>query len=921
MRVGRDQHLRAVRESVRGAAEGGGACLIVEGEPGSGRTSLASELVAEAGRLGCAVRSGAAAGPPDGPPLQAALDCLYPDGSDRSAADARAAAGLLLRDTVPRWAALPAALDALVADVERWCAEGPLVLVLDDLHTADRATLQLWQRLARTAAGSRLPLLLAATRCRVPRRPEADLLCAALGRLGARTLRLEPLDDQETARAVREQLGAPPGPRLREAARLSGGNPRWLRELLRHWSARGVLTVDDLTAELACPVEELPEPPGSVVHRLRGRLGPDPYTTLRHAALLGAEFTARELALVRGTPVGELLAGLEEPFAAELLDGTGEGLRFRHPVVRQALYADVPGALRAALHQDAAGALARAGQPPARVAAQLLGGGALEPWALRWLADHGPAVVAAAPGPGTELLERAIAQTRTSGPADREGHAAERAGVRAGAGWPDPAAPAGAADATDPADPADPLVLEEHLADAALLLRRPGAVERLALLRDRARHPDRRAGLAVRLVAALTDGGDPAAALVVAEGALDEDFPCAATRLRLEARVAEFRFHLGHWDAALTACARAEPLWPADPWLPVTLHGLRALLLGHRDERAAAEAELARAEAAWARAEAAWARAEAAWARAEAAWARMEAERARSGTDRAPEGDRWPRESGSGRTWPAYTLLARSLLAERDGLITVALDALRPALSEPCGGSGGAEEEAGAFGDERPWVLSEIVRLALEAGEPHTARAAVAACVGIARDCPDRPGTAMALLRGRGLFGQDPRLLAQAAAHGADEARPLRRGQILEDLAVAQAWHGDLAGARASLARAAAAYEEPGAHWDLVRAEARLRRLGVRRSSRGARRRPASGWDALTPAELKVALLVAEGRSNPEIASALFLSRRTVQTHVSHILGKLQVRSRALVAAQAAGRAQAGTGPADRNGVTGPVGP
>lgn len=54
-----------------------------------------------------------------------------------------------------------------------------------------------------------------------------------------------------------------------------------------------------------------------------------------------------------------------------------------------------------------------------------------------------------------------------------------------------------------------------------------------------------------------------------------------------------------------------------------------------------------------------------------------------------------------------------------------------------------------------------------------------------------------------------------------------------------------------------------------------------------------------------MALLVAQGRSNPEIAGALFLSTRTVQTHVSHILAKLQVRSRAAVAAQAAARRSA----------------
>jgi DNA-binding CsgD family transcriptional regulator len=54
--------------------------------------------------------------------------------------------------------------------------------------------------------------------------------------------------------------------------------------------------------------------------------------------------------------------------------------------------------------------------------------------------------------------------------------------------------------------------------------------------------------------------------------------------------------------------------------------------------------------------------------------------------------------------------------------------------------------------------------------------------------------------------------------------------------------------------------------------------------------RPVSGWEALTPTEVKVACLVAEGRSNPDVAAELFLSRYTVQTHVSHILAKLGIR-------------------------------
>ena len=71
---------------------------------------------------------------------------------------------------------------------------------------------------------------------------------------------------------------------------------------------------------------------------------------------------------------------------------------------------------------------------------------------------------------------------------------------------------------------------------------------------------------------------------------------------------------------------------------------------------------------------------------------------------------------------------------------------------------------------------------------------------------------------------------------------------------------------------------------------------------RGPRQRPRAGWDSLTPTEQKVVALVAEGLSNPQIAEKLFISRRTVSTHVSHVFGKLGVSSRAELAAEATKR-------------------
>jgi DNA-binding NarL/FixJ family response regulator len=68
--------------------------------------------------------------------------------------------------------------------------------------------------------------------------------------------------------------------------------------------------------------------------------------------------------------------------------------------------------------------------------------------------------------------------------------------------------------------------------------------------------------------------------------------------------------------------------------------------------------------------------------------------------------------------------------------------------------------------------------------------------------------------------------------------------------------------------------------------------LGVRRGSRSPHRRATHGWESLTPTQQRIALLVAKGLSNPDIAAQLSVSRNTVQTHVSSILSKLDIRSR-----------------------------
>ena len=99
-------------------------------------------------------------------------------------------------------------------------------------------------------------------------------------------------------------------------------------------------------------------------------------------------------------------------------------------------------------------------------------------------------------------------------------------------------------------------------------------------------------------------------------------------------------------------------------------------------------------------------------------------------------------------------------------------------------------------------------------------------------------------------------------------------------------------------------YEFLGAEADLNRVQAEFRGYGIRRGPHSKHRRATSGWESLTDTELKVAALVENGLSNPEIAARLVLSRRTVTTHVSHILKKLDVATRTEIARESALRAR-----------------
>jgi DNA-binding CsgD family transcriptional regulator len=196
--------------------------------------------------------------------------------------------------------------------------------------------------------------------------------------------------------------------------------------------------------------------------------------------------------------------------------------------------------------------------------------------------------------------------------------------------------------------------------------------------------------------------------------------------------------------------------------------------------------------------------------------------------------------------------------------------------------------------------LPDLVRLALTVGDQSTAQAAARACRAEAA-AETRPARANAAsLRCQGLLDSDAGPLQAAVAHYRGVGPAVELPVALEDLAVVQAARGRDEEARAALSEALGLYDRLEARWDIRRAEARLRPYGIRRGLRGPRRqRAVSGWNALTPTELKIAALVAIGDSTADIAGGMFLSRRTVQTYISRILAKLGAKGRADIVREA----------------------
>jgi DNA-binding CsgD family transcriptional regulator len=246
--------------------------------------------------------------------------------------------------------------------------------------------------------------------------------------------------------------------------------------------------------------------------------------------------------------------------------------------------------------------------------------------------------------------------------------------------------------------------------------------------------------------------------------------------------------------------------------------------------------------------------------------------------------------------------LPRSLILEAVGEPAQALAALA-GIWDKCASSGLAVEY--------PAMGADLVRLSLAAGDTGRARD-VSAAVAEMASVNEVPWMTGAALRCRGLLEDNGEILHGAADAYARGSRPLGLAHACEDAGSAFARQGQSGRARPLLDQAISIYERLDAPRDLARAEAVLREAGIRRGRRGKRARPQIGWESLTPAERTIAGLVAEGLSNPQIGQRLYISGRTVQTHLAHVFAKLDISARAQLAAEVS--RHRGSQPADTAG-------
>jgi len=910
---GRDAELEALGGAVEDAQRGTGSVIVLEGAAGIGKSRLLDEVVQTAGRAGLVTAVAAPDELDDLAPLASLLAGL------RSGTRPLVPPDLLdgLTDYADQRLAL---LDRVGNSLERHAQDDALLIAVDDLQWADPTTLLAMRVLSLQLAAYPVVWLLA-------RRPQPSSLALErtveqLVSRGARRFSLAPLDPDAVADVVRDVVAGEPDESLMAYVDGVSGNPFYLSELLHALRREGAVTVTRGRATLSDG--RVPSGfEGASVARL-ATLTDSTRELIEVASILGRRCRVDDLAQVLERLPAQLAGPLSDAIAQDVIVEDGKELVFRHDLLREAVYQNIPASLREAVHLQIAHTLLARGAAPADAAPHLVAA------SLRGDAET------------IDLLERAAFELVPRSPA-----AAADLTLRlvdalpyGSAAWSRAAGDALRLLAiTGQSRRAEELArraLETHLEPARRVSIQIGlahALQTLGLYRlvppivrdildsSGLADEDRLAALTMLAAATIRSGDSNAAAAVEAERDL-------ATRLSSTEHIINNlgnQSHLlarqGELDAAFTLVldelALAERSDPARstaraPRLGSALH----LMLLDRTSEARDELDLAEREA-----------------RAIGyPWGIMLAEQSRAATlliegqlddsaaiaegtlEDARACDCEPRATeslhllalvalrrGDDRAARVYVDRLEELLERGAALLVTVHNTARGLLAFAQGSAEDALHDLEPLYDA-PYLTTmlrcdcplapELVRIALTAGSRRHATAIASIARTYAERNPSIPSITAQAAHASGLLDHDASLLREAVQEYARSPRLIARVVVDEDFAVTLAEDGHREEAIELLKTAHRRFGQLGARRDAERTRARLREFGVQLRTTAVVERPITGWDALTPAEQTVARLAGEALTNREIAERLYLSPHTVTTHLRHIFTKLDIHSR-----------------------------
>jgi DNA-binding CsgD family transcriptional regulator len=897
--VGREEDLASVH-AFAGQAEAGAAALVLEGEAGIGKSTLWLAGMEHASSQGLRVLSSRPA-EAERSLAHVGLGDLFDEVLDEvlpalSPPRRRALEVALLRKEASGDSVDHRALAVAVQDALQLLGEGePILVAVDDVQWLDPSSSSALAFALRRLGRSRVLLLL--TR-RVVDRAEPSELEHALGAERVRRLRVGPLSVGALHGLLHERFGRPFARQtLLRIHERSGGNPFFALELAR------VLEVD------VDPLEPLPVPE-TLDELVRARLAALPAVTRDALALAAALGTTSQALLDRA---GVAADALEPAVATHVIERENGTIRFTHPLLSSVLYRDL-GERRRSVHERIADIvddpIVRArhlalssGAPAAAVA------GVLED-AATLAADRGALAAAA------ELAEHALRLTPAGASDDRNrrGLAAARAHQAAGE-W------------TRARTIATDLLGESGLgplrAEALVLLAELEGLDRAVTLLEEAllaahSQPALQARIHCRLAWASRFKKGFVGALEHARSALELADAVDDDALRVDAlgMLTWLGSAVGDADAPAYA-ARAHELATAvgDAVLLTEAKGALATVLATRRDVDGARALLEGEYHEWHERD----ELRTAMLLDGLAWVEQWGGRWRLAADYAARAFEINVQYGLEVPWQhlpiavvaahrgqlevarAHSELALRLGEEQIGLHTPVHLATLGLVAHQDGDLltalewfGRAERQTARLGwgeaSNRWWIADHLEAL-LELGRTDDAARILDAWEADAKRL-EREWVLAHATRCRGLVAaaqgavdEAASLLEDAVAQHERVGDRFGRARALLALGVVRRRDRQKRAARDAIDAALAAFEELGAATWTEKARAELGRIGGRTRTEG-----------LTAAERRVAALVAEGRTNREVAAALFLGERTVETHLSHVYAKLGVRSRAELA-------------------------